>query len=633
MKEYKNSKGDLLSGKASIDMPHLKFMPKGASEILIPEISFYEYIYKNNEKYPNMVALEYFFNKITMNELFNNVDNMAKSFVAAGIKRGDTVSLVMPTIPEFVYGLLALNKIGVRADLTNFLLDSEEDIKYVVNRSNPKYMVIMNDFYGKFKNTINELPIEGVVTVSAVNSALLPIRLLKNHEYNQNVKRGNLTKIPKEDSRFITYKDFIKSGKQTKVPDTAPFIKDEPAVLVSSSGTTGFPKGINISNNGLVSTLHTHVATDGEFHRGLSSLNIIPSFYLTTLASSLLLELSYGVKLILDPRFDRNIFAKQLLDYKPNYCLVNSNHWEAILTDPILDGVDLSFLKYPITGGDAISPDLEMRLNQFFKEHTLTKGIKPAFIRKGWGLSELGAAVTYDHYDSKLGSSGKAFPHYTIGVFNPDTDLELNYNEYGEIRVITPSKMVGYDKDPEKTNEVFKLNPHDNKTWGRSFDVGHIDEDGNIFIDGPRGLTDSIKNENEDRVYGFLVDNALALNKEIEFTKTVSATIYDELLDINKEVLITHIKFNGEITLDKLISLEEEYLFDLNDNTKPFAFKIINEIPIAPSGKKDIDYIRRDKEGLIKIIDGKIYNIEINNENNMVILNEEPKTLSLKRNF
>ena len=101
-----------LTGYPSIDKPWLKYYSEGAKNAKIPECTIYEYLWQNNKDYPNDTAIVYFGNKITYRELFENIDKAARAFSAIGIKEGDIVTGIAPSVPEIIYSFYALNKIG-----------------------------------------------------------------------------------------------------------------------------------------------------------------------------------------------------------------------------------------------------------------------------------------------------------------------------------------------------------------------------------------------------------------------------------------------------------------------------------------------------------------------------------------
>ena len=136
-------------------------------------------------------------------------------------------------------------------------------------------------------------------------------------------------------------------------------------------------------------------------------------------------------------------------------------------------------MKNPVVGADTLSPEKENEINTYLKEHNAS-----CEIMKGYGMTEVCAAVSVSTpTHNKLGSVGIPFVDTSISIFNPDTGEELPYNQRGEVCISGPSVMQGYFNQPEETAKVLKLHA-DGKLWMHSGDLGHMDEDGFLFIDG-----------------------------------------------------------------------------------------------------------------------------------------------------
>ena len=107
-----NYQQEKFTGYASIDKPHLQYYKKGILDAQFPKMKMYDYLYLRNINRQNFIALNYFGRKITYNEMFSHINDVAKSFKQLGIKEKDYVVISMPTTPESVYMLFALNRIG-----------------------------------------------------------------------------------------------------------------------------------------------------------------------------------------------------------------------------------------------------------------------------------------------------------------------------------------------------------------------------------------------------------------------------------------------------------------------------------------------------------------------------------------
>ena len=108
-------KQDSFTGYASIDKPHQKFFKKGTMEVEMPKVKMYDFLYERTKQHPNFTALNFYGRKITFAEFYDHVEEVAKAFLSKGIKKGDYVVIAMPTTPEAVYLLFALNRIGAVA--------------------------------------------------------------------------------------------------------------------------------------------------------------------------------------------------------------------------------------------------------------------------------------------------------------------------------------------------------------------------------------------------------------------------------------------------------------------------------------------------------------------------------------
>ena len=94
--------------------------------------------------YPSDVAINYLGRKITYRELFENIDKTAAAFVKAGVKEKEIVTIALPSIPEALYCVYALNKIGAVANMIHPLAGKEETL-YYLNEVKSKIAVIFEN--------------------------------------------------------------------------------------------------------------------------------------------------------------------------------------------------------------------------------------------------------------------------------------------------------------------------------------------------------------------------------------------------------------------------------------------------------------------------------------------------------
>ena len=230
-----------LTGYPSIDKPWLKYYSEEATNVTFPQSTVYECIYKNNRRYGNEIAMIYYGKKITYRKMFVEIDKAAGAFTALGVGGGDNVAICMPAVPEALYTVLALNKIGANANMLNPTF-SEEQLTERITETGAKILVVLNELYGKIGKVVSKTSIATVVACPAVNSFGRMARIWK--------RAGNIPGA-------MDWNAFIHRGKGTAYT-ALKYQPNTPAVTVYSSGTTGAAKGIQLTNDGIVATMRQY---------------------------------------------------------------------------------------------------------------------------------------------------------------------------------------------------------------------------------------------------------------------------------------------------------------------------------------------------------------------------------------
>lgn len=452
-----------------IDTPWLSQYENIKASYDYPDISLVDFLEETVKKYPTHIAYNYFNRQATLKEFFNDILECAKALKAIGVEKGDRVTICMPNTPEAITFFYALNTIGAVANMIH-PLSAESEIKFYLNVSESKVALVINVCYDKFKNIIDETKLEKIIIASPNIS--MPTILSVGYY----VTHGRKIKVCEND-KIIDYNKFIKLSKKYRKNPRIHTSGKNAAVILYSGGTTGKPKGIVLSNLNFNAVAIQGKAMCDCIEPGDKVLSIMPIFHGFGLGICIHTVICAGATAVILPQFDVNTFDKLLKKYKPNIIAGVPTLYEALLRNPKIDEMDLSFLKCAISGGDSLSINLKKKVDKFLQEHNAK-----CQIREGYGLTECvtGSCLTpKENY--KEGSIGIPYPDTYYKIVIPNTHTKLNYGETGEICLSGPTVMLGYLNEPKETGHTLQLH-EDGLVWLHTGDLGSMDEEGFIYF-------------------------------------------------------------------------------------------------------------------------------------------------------
>lgn len=461
-----------LTGYPSIDKPWSKYYSDEALNAPLPECTIYEFLWENNKNFPQDVAINYYGRLITYKELFEQIDKAASAFLALDVEPGEYVSVALPSIPEALYVVYALNKIGAVANMIHPMAGESETVAYL-NEVGSRVAILFDGGFSSVVNGIQNTSVQHAVIVSAACS--LPVEMKKL--YSMQNKGFSLP----ENSPFMFWDDFIKNGHGV-FPMWVRKDTTATALMSHTGGTTGEPKAVMCSDRS-INAMIWQMAHTIPVVRQENQMAILPPYVNYSLVNAMLEPIAQGCTAILIPDYKPEKFAEYARDYKPVFISSIPPYWEILLRSEGIKNVDLSCLRYPIYGGEAMSPELEEAVNQLLQSCGA-----PNKLGKGLGATEVVSAATLTPYNAprsynKPGSCGIPLPKTNCAIIDPDTCEEMTYNEEGEICFAGPTVMIGYYNNTEATDDIIKVHV-DGQRWLHTGDLGYIDEDGTIFVTG-----------------------------------------------------------------------------------------------------------------------------------------------------
>ena len=152
----------------------------------------YSFMQKSNEGYDNDIAIQYMGVNISFGELNRRIDNYCKSLLELGVKPREIVSICMPTTPETVALMYAINKIGAVSNFIDVTQDAEY-IRHCINNVDSKLVITFNGILPKIAKIVDKTKLDNVVYVSALES--LPLVKKNVIEFLISLKNGDCNKF------------------------------------------------------------------------------------------------------------------------------------------------------------------------------------------------------------------------------------------------------------------------------------------------------------------------------------------------------------------------------------------------------------------------------------------------------
>ena len=437
-----------------------------------PSLTMFQMVERMAEQFPDAPAFEFYGRKTSYRAFVGRILTAARAFTFAGIKRGDSVTLCLPNIPQTLDAFYGLNRIGAVANMVH-PLSAPSEISFYLNLSKSKMILTVDMFYEKVLEALKDVRHPVTILVTRMQDEL-PLHFAAAFTVS---KGAPFLRFP-YGKGGIRWPWFLhKAPKDTPLPESV-FDPSHTSVILYSGGTSGTPKGICLSDlNFNACALQAREAIGMELTKGCKMLSCMPCFHGFGLGINIHTILISGACCILMPTFNTKSYAEMLVKKQPNFIAGVPTIFEALLHIPQLDGVDLSCLRGMFCGGDSLSVELKKKIDAFLSAHNA--GIQ---VREGYGLTECVTASCLTPRDEyKEGSIGLPFPDTTYKIVDAKGEKILPPGEVGEIILKGPSVMIGYLNNPQETAQTLRKR-EDGETWLFTGDLGYMDEDGYVYF-------------------------------------------------------------------------------------------------------------------------------------------------------
>ena len=566
----------------SVEMPWLKYFKDCDIREEVPKKTIYTLAYEMNEDNLKKTAIDvrtskndfkYGF-KVSYDDLFRRSRIVGKSLSELGVKQDEIIPLIVPNVPEARYFIYGNSYFGATSYPISPLMPPK-DLERIIKENGIKNIVIFNAFYEKYKSIIDSSNLYSVITLNGMESMPKFMRLLAGKKV-PNLSGDNV----------LSYDEFVRLGRNAHLAP-AEYREEHNAAIIGTSGTTGGSKGVCLSDKNINAVALAY--NDGKLFEGTMLDALIPS-------------IGYGISMVhyqtvsgkyvyMVPELLTDKFPRALEVLKPSNFPGGPVHY-INLKESNMDLSKLPKYKNYISGGASLPASVEKELNNVDENYMEIEPNLDLVVRQGYGLSENTALGSYSKIGSyKFGSIGIPMPYETVGIFEPNTDKELSYNEPGEICITGNAMMRGYLNNPEETEKVLKVHS-DGKTWIHTKDIGYMDEDGNLFH------VDRIKNIFMRTGFNVHPSKIAEFLDSIYFVRNSAVIGFEHPQE--QSVPVAFIEIDSKYLDRDLDELKEELriaCFDsLEETSIPVDFVFVDTIPINLGGKVDSNRIKNESK-------------------------------------
>lgn len=372
---------------------------------------------------------------ITYREVDAQSSQLAHALAARGIAAGDRIAIFLPNVPEFAVVYYAAQRLGAIPVSINAIFRSAE-VEYLVNDSGSRIVFTTGELAGF-------VPRDSCPSVEHLVAVDLP-------------EAGPGAAKPESLADWL-------AGQPERF-DPVPRARDDPAALLYSSGTTGFPKGVTLTQANIASNIAT-AANCSDYRSDDRLAAFLPLFHVYGQNYILNAAILAGATVVLFRRFVPDQVLKSVERDRITMFFGVPTIFIALLSAD-LTPYDLSSIRYEMSAAATMPEEISRRWTERFGRR----------VYEGYGLTECSPFACYnDLVEHRFGSVGRAVEGFELAIFD-ENDRQVPIGEWGEIVIRGPGVMKGYWNRPEDTEKALRGG------WLHSGDIGRMDDAGFVYI-------------------------------------------------------------------------------------------------------------------------------------------------------
>ena len=405
--------------------------------------------------------------RLTWYEFGGEVDRLARGLMALGVKHGEKVALWATNVPHWIILMFATAKIGAVLLPLNINYKREE-IDFALKQSDAENIFIIDgyrdcDYMKVLNGLIPELKVQPRGKLKSERyPRLRRVMYLGGQKHRGMYSLNEILSLEVE----TPWSDYLARQRACNCHDVVN--------MQYTSGTTGFPKGVQLT--------HYNIANDGYWIGACQNLSSrdrvcipVPLFHCFGCVLGVMSCVNHGSTMVLLEKFDPVAVMEAVQKEKCTATYGVPTMYIAMLDHPTFPKYDFRSLRTGIMSGSACPTH---RMHQAQTKMYMREITNP------YGLTESGPVMTMTRYfeksiERKCATIGQALPGVEVAIINPETGELAEVGTDGEICCRGYGNMKGYYKMPEQTERCI-----DKNGWLHSGDIGHMDAEGYYYITG-----------------------------------------------------------------------------------------------------------------------------------------------------
>jgi len=436
----------------------------------VPETIAYEekclpdFLDRSAGLFPNHPAFSFQGYRVTFSGFKEMVDRFAACLHHFGVRKGDSVAILLPNIIPCAVSYYAVLKLGAITVMNNPLY-SDRELLHQFNDSESKVLITLDLLGNRMVDLRLKTRIKQIVIASIGDYLPFPKNLL----FPLVAKKKKLAADVKPGEDVYRWKPLL--AKNLSNPPRVDLSFEDIAMYQYTGGTTGVSKGVMLTHGNLSKNVQQIRSWFPRFKEGEEiMLGALPFFHVFGLTVAMNFAVYMGWGDVLVPKPQPEALLETIAKYKPTFAPLVPTMYIGMLNHPDVDKTDLSSIKGCFSG----SAPLPVEVIREFEKKT------GAVIVEGFGLTE---STPVTHVNPFAGGKRKVG---SIGIPIPDTECrivdlrdgktDVPVGESGELLIKGPQIMKGYRNKPKETEETLT------DGWLHTGDIAKMDEDGYFYI-------------------------------------------------------------------------------------------------------------------------------------------------------